>query len=158
MIIPDETKYKEGDKRVEDMPGFKLCIHCIYCPMNTQNKIRPDGEWKCLYRQQWKTGNDLLEYLCWGYRQKACNVCKHYGKCDTIKEGIDPSRFFCNRFYGEFYRAHNMSGRVRMPSSKASFKTLRAEERYYEKRRKQFEEQYYNQGDRSPEDRQPEEV
>lgn len=152
MIVPDETKYKPGDKRVEDMKGFQLCIHCARCPMTYQGQVRHDGSWLCMYFQRWKAGNDILEYRCEGYRMKRCSLCRNKELCykgDAEKRARGNT--FCNKFRLIGASTDSMmSGRARKLSERASDAAIEAEERYWEMKNKEFEEAYGRNGEEEP--------
>ena len=148
MIVPDETKYKPGDKRVEDIKGFQLCIHCARCPMNYQGQVRHDGSWYCMFFRRWKAGNDILEYRCRGYIVKKCSLCKNRERCygDEAKSKAK-GKTFCKKF--RLIGASTgsmMSGRARKLSARASKKTIIAEEQYWEMKNREFEEAYGKNG------------
>ena len=93
MKIPDETHYEEGEKHIEDIPGFVLCTQCDKCPMVSENTIRSDGKWYCYWHQEWREGNDLLEYRCKGFQMKSCKTCTRRKFCmDAF------STTYCNRY------------------------------------------------------------
>lgn len=94
MRIPDETKYKENEKRLEDTPGWVMCTQCDKCTITRLNQIYSDGAFFCFFRKAWKRGDDLLEFKCRGFRMKHCSSCKMFYKCKERRDGIS----YCNRY------------------------------------------------------------
>lgn len=94
MKIPDETYYKEGQKKIEDTRGWMLCTHCTKCALVHVNQILSDGFFFCFHRQEWKEGDDLLEFMCDGYVQKRCFNCWNKYKCKPKLKSIS----YCNRY------------------------------------------------------------
>lgn len=94
MRVPDETYYKQGQKKIEDTRGWVLCTHCTKCSLVHVNQIHTDGFFYCHHRNEWKEGDDLLEWRCDGYIQKKCSNCWHKYKCPNTKLPIS----YCNRY------------------------------------------------------------
>lgn len=87
MKIPDETLYRNGNKRLQDFSFMRNCLRCIHCPINTQSQILSDGIWCCWYFKHWFDANDLLRYKCKGYRGKTCGSCGNKRFCDYEGKG-----------------------------------------------------------------------
>lgn len=96
MRIPDETYYKQGQKKLEDTRGWVLCTHCAKCSLVHVNQIHTDGYFYCHHREEWKEGDDLLEWMCDGYVQKKCSNCWNRFKCSDKSKPIS----YCNSYRG----------------------------------------------------------
>lgn len=94
MKIPDETKYRKNQKRIEDTHGWVLCTHCRNCALVHNYQIHTDGFFFCFHHGVWRDGDELLEYMCDGYVQKRCSNCWNKYKCSDRSSSIS----FCNRF------------------------------------------------------------
>ena len=142
MRIPDEGKYKDGSIRVEDVQGYRSCIHCVNCGLTRLNQIFTDGSFYCLYFKIWKRGDDIYEYKCPAFRIKNCNVCwiGHKFKCTKQEDVSDPSKQFCNRFVYKRYPElrHMFSGRVRKLTKGSNAKVVNLEAEYAERKRNQL--------------------
>lgn len=144
MIVPDETKYRPGDRRVEDMSGFQSCIHCMRSPLTYQGQVRHDGLWFCMYFQRWKAGNDILEFLCRGYKVKSCSICRYRKRCE--KEGTIGDTFCRDFRLKGAYPEAMQSGRLRKIPKGSSARAIEVEEYYWDRKMKEFEEAYGNGG------------
>lgn len=136
MRIPDEGKYEDGQRKLEDTEGFVFCPHCNKCTITHENQIFTDGAFYCLFRKTWKRGDDLLEFRCEGYEQKSCRRCQRKN-CD------DRGRCsFCNRFRMSGIKHHGMyfMGRKRIMLDDDPL-AMKAEETYIEHKRKILDDQ-----------------
>ena len=106
MRIPESTWYKEGQTRVEDIPGYALCTQCRYCAMSRLGEIEDDGLWYCFHLKQWKEGGDILTYRCDGFEIKDCRHCMNQDTKYCPERGMDMKqrRFaWCNSYQERFY-------------------------------------------------------
>ena len=139
MIVPDETKYRQGDKRLEETEGWVLCLQCKYCPIQSQKQILNDGRWICICSGRMKKANDLFEYQCSAYNPKSCLNCikRKLKKC---KGDTDDFSRFCGQYAFVTHNSRYYAGR---PTSLRTTDeaTLRFEERYieYVKRKQEYE-------------------
>lgn len=137
MRVPDETKYKAGEKHIEDIKGWVYCCHCMHCPINHQDAIYTDGRFWCSLFKEWKRGDDLFEYKCPGYKQKQCSNCHNY-RCDirNDKSGNLRDRIsYCNKYRRDNRdRQERFYGRRRVVSERAAS----AEERYIKDKEEEY--------------------
>ena len=127
MKIPDETYYKQGQKKIEDTRGWMLCTHCTHCALTHTNQIYTDGFFYCFYRNEWKEGDDLLEFMCDGYKQKRCCNCWNKRRCNDWRYNVS----FCNKYQcrGKDIALRSISGR-RRPLRTDRVAALEAEQMY----------------------------
>lgn len=143
MRIPDEGKYNDGSIRIEDVPGYQSCIHCVHCGLTRLEQIFADGSFFCDHYRIWKRGDDLFEYKCGGYRQKECSKCRIASKykCKTYEElkakGRDSKGKFCNNFTSKSNPnlKKAFTGRTRKLTDTASDYVVALEAEYAERKR-----------------------
>lgn len=99
----DDRKQIEKEGLHEDNPSMKLCLQCIYCPVNTQNTQPYDGSWKCLSSKKWHWATDIWRPLCRHFTRKSCDNCKWKTSCKWLKEieetGREKTFTFCVKGY-----------------------------------------------------------
>ena len=82
--------------------------------------------------RKWKAGNDILEYLCRGYKLKSCATCKRYEICPERDKGT-----FCNRYRRKGIRVASLyRGRIRKVGLSSSLDAIEAEQVYIDKKLK----------------------
>ena len=81
MRIPESTKYRPNEKRVEDILGYTLCTQCRNCAMTKPNQIVETGRWYCFAKKRWRRGYDVLMYQCPDFEMKHCSHCLNKNRC-----------------------------------------------------------------------------
>lgn len=156
MRIIDETSYKEGEKRIEDTRGYRLCTQCIHCPLTFPTQIYTDGYFWCSHRRKWLKGNDIVQFRCKGFCVKKCATCRRFLFCTDRSDGERGSFFFCNRWRNVKYdeKCRRYMGRRRVGKN-SNPNALNAEEEYFRMYKEMMEnerrDEYDNQGDREQE-------
>ena len=134
MRVPDEGKYKKGQKKLEDLVGWQFCPHCDKCTLTTQTQIYTDGYFFCLFFRKWKRGDDLVEFRCRGYKTKNCHTCKLMPMCRDKFIGKfceDYKRFDINH-HGMYHMGRRNVMRDTDPYA------IRAEEYYIGEKKKHY--------------------
>lgn len=142
MRVPDEGKCDTSKQLlVEDRVGYRLCSQCINCTLNNYDAIYTDGAFYCFFFDEWKKGDDVIEYRCRGYVAKSCFNCKKRYKCRNSEP--DSKERWCNSYEnmgikrkGEYY-----FGRRRPVNKKANREIIKLEEKYIDAKRADYQRQ-----------------
>lgn len=62
-------------KTAVDIRGYKYCLHCINCTLNSPNRVFPDAYFFCFYKKEWIPVQNALNNNCAGYQRKLCVNC-----------------------------------------------------------------------------------
>lgn len=138
MRIPDEGLLKKGQKSIEDIQGYVFCPHCNKCVITDQNDIYRDGLFYCKYEERWRRGDELVEFMCYGYHAKSCSSCE-WIDCKNKHAGL-----YCRQYaridISKSNRDTMMIGRRKKRA--VSDSEIKSEELYVKFKTKQYEQFY----------------